>query len=106
MMEISVIIFGVRAQLAQCLGHSIQLPLLFAANNSCAGRRLKISLARDSAKAAVPLQLLERSALLVIVMHPIKVIDLTDDALVGSIPSCIRRVFGSRRKGAGTNEAN
>src|SRR6202044_963899 len=31
-------------------------------------------------------------------MHPIKVIDLTDNALLGSIPCYIRRVFGSRRK--------
>jgi nitrogen regulatory protein PII len=32
-------------------------------------------------------------------MHPITVIDLTDNALLGSIPCYIRRVFGGRQKG-------
>jgi nitrogen regulatory protein P-II 1 len=46
----------------------------------------------------VPQQRLEHGGLLVIVMHPITVIDLTDNALLGSIPCYIRRFLVPDKK--------
>jgi hypothetical protein len=49
---------------------------------------------------------LDRMPPIVNLMQSITDLDLTDGSLVGSIPCCAGRLFGSRKKGAIENEAH